>query len=169
MKAFPSQLFAVQNGGGGVTGPSSSTDNAVTAFDGTGGAIQERAITISDEASSTVTVTAAGAGAATHLVISSEGAGFFEIRVPGAETIYFSTNGGARWSIDSSGTLAAAHVNARLVVQGSARLKGSTSSAADPSTSEFASNEWGLHKNTTSGIWYLAVNDGGAIKKVALS
>lgn len=158
------------SGGGGVAGPGSSVDNAVVAFDGTTGAtLQERSVTISDESGGTVTIAAAGAASDTNLIISTKGGGYLEIRVAGSNSLYISAGGSSKWSVDSGGVLTAQHASSRIVIQGSARLKGSTSSASDPSTSEFAANEWGLHKNTTSGIWYLAINDGGAIKKVALS
>ena len=49
-------------------------------------------------------------------------------------------------------------------------LNGYTSSAADPTTTELATaGDYGIHKNTTSGTVYLAFNDGGTIKKVALT
>lgn len=45
-----------------------------------------------------------------------------------------------------------------------------SSSAADPTTTELpASGDTGIHKNTASGAVFLAYNDGGAIKKVALT
>lgn len=45
-----------------------------------------------------------------------------------------------------------------------------TSTAADPTTTEYATDkDWGVHKNTTSGNVYLAYNDGGTIKKVQLT
>lgn len=49
-------------------------------------------------------------------------------------------------------------------------LNGYTSSAADPTTTDLATaGDYGIHKNTTSGTVYLAFNDGGTIKKVALA
>lgn len=49
-------------------------------------------------------------------------------------------------------------------------LNGYTSSADDPTTTELATaGDYGIHKNTTSGTVYLAFNDGGTIKKVALT
>ena len=49
-------------------------------------------------------------------------------------------------------------------------LNGYTSSAADPTTTDLATaGDFGIHKNTTSGTVYLAFNDGGTIKKVALA
>lgn len=45
-----------------------------------------------------------------------------------------------------------------------------TSAAADPTTTEYPTDkDWGIHKNTTSGNVFLAVNDGGTIKKVQLT
>ncbi len=53
---------------------------------------------------------------------------------------------------------------------GRVKLNGMSSSAADPSTTELpTSGDIGVHKNTTSGNVFLAVNDGGAIKKVQLT
>ena len=46
---------------------------------------------------------------------------------------------------------------------------GISSAAADPSTSHFGTGQWGVHKNTSSGITYFVYNDGGSIKKVALA
>lgn len=53
---------------------------------------------------------------------------------------------------------------------GSPRFIGRTATAADPTTTELpADKDFGLHKNTSSGAVFLAYNDGGAIKKVALT
>lgn len=53
---------------------------------------------------------------------------------------------------------------------GSPRFVGRTSTAADPTTTELpVDKDFGLHKNTASGAVFLAYNDGGAIKKVALT
>lgn len=50
------------------------------------------------------------------------------------------------------------------------KFRGSSSSTADPSTTELpTSREWGIHKNTTSGNVFLAYNDGGSIVKVQLT
>lgn len=44
-----------------------------------------------------------------------------------------------------------------------------TSSAADPSISEYPNNkDWGIHKNTSSGIIYLSYNDNGSIFRAQL-
>lgn len=49
-------------------------------------------------------------------------------------------------------------------------LNGYTSTAADPTTTDLpTAGDYGIHKNTTSGTVYLAFNDGGTIKKVALA
>ena len=49
-------------------------------------------------------------------------------------------------------------------------LNGYTSTAADPTTTELpTAGDCGIHKNTTSGTVFLAFNDGGTIKKVALA
>jgi hypothetical protein len=45
-----------------------------------------------------------------------------------------------------------------------------TSSAADPTTTDLpTAGDASIHKNTASGNVFLAYNDGGAIKKVALT
>lgn len=45
-----------------------------------------------------------------------------------------------------------------------------TSSTTDPTTTEYPNDkDAGIHKNTTSGNVYLSYNDGGVIKKVALT
>lgn len=45
-----------------------------------------------------------------------------------------------------------------------------TSTSADPTTTEYPNDkDAGIHKNTTSGNVYLAYNDGGTVKKVALT
>ncbi len=45
-----------------------------------------------------------------------------------------------------------------------------TSTTADPTTTEYTTDQdWGVHKNTTSGNVFLAYNDGGTIKKVQLT
>lgn len=45
-----------------------------------------------------------------------------------------------------------------------------TSSTADPSTTEYPTDgDSGVHKNTTSGNLFYVYNDGGAIKKAALT
>jgi hypothetical protein len=44
-----------------------------------------------------------------------------------------------------------------------------TSTDADPTTTEIPDGGFGIHKNTTSGDVFLATNDGGVIKKVALT
>lgn len=53
---------------------------------------------------------------------------------------------------------------------GAPRFIGRTATAADPTTTELPTDkDFGLHKNTSSGAVFLAYNDGGAIKKVALT
>jgi len=52
---------------------------------------------------------------------------------------------------------------------GGSVLRGLTTTALDPTTTEFPNaNDWGLHKNTGSGAVFLTFNDAGVIKKVAL-
>jgi hypothetical protein len=70
------------------------------------------------------------------------------------------------------GTEAAGTGTARtLTIENVAKINGSTSSAADPSTTEYPNDgDHGIHKNTTSGNVFLAYNDGGSsIVKVQLS
>ncbi|MEM4256556.1 MAG: hypothetical protein QW746_04495 [Thermoplasmata archaeon] len=51
-----------------------------------------------------------------------------------------------------------------------AKFVGYTLSTSDPSTTELPNNnDFGFHKNTSSGALYLAFNDGGSIKKVQLT
>lgn len=53
---------------------------------------------------------------------------------------------------------------------GGLRLRGRTSSSADPTTTEYPSDgDYGIHKNTTSGSVFLAFNDGGTIRKAQLT
>ena len=79
-----------------------------------------------------------------------------------AVPLVFGTNSISRLEIDSAGRIAFGI--------GSPRWLGLSSSAADPTTTEFpADKDFGLHKNTSSGSVFLAYNDGGAIKKVALT
>lgn len=50
------------------------------------------------------------------------------------------------------------------------RFTGSSSSSADPTTTELPNaRDWGIHKNTTSGNVFIAYNDGGTIRKVQLT
>lgn len=44
-----------------------------------------------------------------------------------------------------------------------------TSTDADPTTTEIPEGGFGIHKNTDSGDVFLAYNDFGVIKKVALT
>lgn len=54
--------------------------------------------------------------------------------------------------------------------QGSLRVLGRTATAADPTTTELPTDkDLAIHKNTTTGFVYLAYNDSGTIKKVALT
>ena len=56
------------------------------------------------------------------------------------------------------------------VVNIGAHLNQQTSTAADPTTTDYPTDkDFGVHKNTTSGNVYLAYNDGGTIKKVQLT
>ena len=48
-------------------------------------------------------------------------------------------------------------------------MLGISSSSSDPSTSDFGSGQWGVHKNTSSGTVYFVYNDNNTIKKVALA
>lgn len=60
--------------------------------------------------------------------------------------------------------------DADATFMGGANMKGFTTTAADPTTTEYpAAKDWGFHKNTNSNNLYLVFNDGGTIKKVTLS
>lgn len=164
--------IACGGGGGGsgdVAGPASSVDNEVARFDGTGGkTIQAAGLTISDVSGDTVTITAAGSGATTHLIIRSEGDGFIEIDSVGTQPIYFKTNGAGRWRIDSGGALQVTNATSRLILQGDLSWKGKTESALPPTTSNFASGEIGIHKDTNLNKRQLVWNDGGILYGIEL-
>ena len=101
------------------------------------------------------------------------------LQVAGAGSIRF--EGRARFSCNSSNKITAIDSNSVLVDFGAANLTASgtvsaarmsqtTSTAADPTTTEYpTSGQWGIHKNTSSGDVFLAYNDGGTIKKVQLT
>lgn len=48
-------------------------------------------------------------------------------------------------------------------------IRGISSAASDPTTSHFATGQFGVHKNTSSGVVFFAYNDGGSIVKVPLA
>jgi len=68
-------------------------------------------------------------------------------------------------------TGAAASPTFRAIVKEDINIpfKLTTSTAADPTTTEYVNGTWGIHKNTISGDVFVAYNDGGVIKKVLLS
>jgi len=83
-------------------------------------------------------------------------------------------------SLDSIITRAAAGVfsfdtstagNALAVLKfGTGVCRGRTTTTAAPTTTEYPSDkDWGVHKNSSSGVVVLAYNDGGTIKSVQLS
>jgi hypothetical protein len=75
--------------------------------------------------------------------------------------------------ITSTGTITislTANPSFTSLTVGTTKFVGYSSSTADPSTTELpADKNWGFHENTTSGNFYLAINDGGVIKKALLS
>lgn len=48
------------------------------------------------------------------------------------------------------------------------KVAGFLTKAGDPTTSDIPAGQWAIYKNTTSGLVYLWVNDGGTLKKVQL-
>lgn len=55
-----------------------------------------------------------------------------------------------------------------ITLQGGLRLLGFTSSAAAASLTELPNDkDFSVHKNTTSGVVSLCINDGGIIKSIA--
>ncbi len=67
-----------------------------------------------------------------------------------------------RWKIDTNGRL--------VDIIGGLQIVGRTSTAADPTTTELPADKCvSVHNNTNSGAVYLAYNDSGTIKKVALT
>lgn len=57
----------------------------------------------------------------------------------------------------------------RLTGGNGVRIGINSTAAADPTTTNFPSGYGGIHKNSSSGTVYFAYNDGGTIRKVALS
>lgn len=114
---------------------------------------------------------AGGGGVQFRLAISTRvwalraSAAGFEVRdVTGAGAIFSVAQGAP------AGSLAVGSTGRLTLGPGSPRFIGRTSTAADPTTTELpADKDFGLHKNTASGAVFLAYNDGGAIKKVALA
>jgi hypothetical protein len=49
------------------------------------------------------------------------------------------------------------------------RIAGYISIAGDPTTSDIASGQWAVYKNTTSGVVKLWANNAGTMKSVALT
>lgn len=67
-----------------------------------------------------------------------------------------------RWKIATTGRL--------VDIVGGLQIVGRTATAADPTTTELPADKCvGIHKNTNSGAVFLAYNDAGTIKKVALT
>lgn len=93
-------------GGGDVTGPASSTDNAVARFDGTTGKlIQNSAVTIADTSGDITTggvvLTANGSNSAPAFTASGDtNTGVY---FPGADRLGFTTGGTQRGEFDTSG------------------------------------------------------------------
>lgn len=82
--------------------------------------------------------------------------------------------GGTKFGTGTAGTVQLGYdgsVVTRITVRNTILgLNGYTSSAADPTTTDLATaGDFGIHKNTTSGTVFLAFNDAGTIRKVALA
>lgn len=84
-----------------------------------------------------------------------------------------STTTGAFTVIGGVGIGGSVFIGGNLTASGTvsaARMSQTTSTAADPTTTEYpTSGQWGVHKNTSTGNVFLAYNDGGTIKKVQLT
>lgn len=97
-------------GGGDVTGPASSTDNAITRFDGTTGKlIQNSTATIADDGTLSATSISAGASALTSLNINgTAGNGHIHLKHQSSDpssqasssTIFADSNGNLSWIND---------------------------------------------------------------------
>lgn len=178
-------MFFRRGGGGAaagsVSGPGSSTDNAIARWDGTGGAtLQNSGVTIDD--SNNVT-TGAGIFATGGITI---GAGQSGARVGAGNEVLMASDFVFSWGTTNWGTarqlnLSKAGAGVLSLDSGTAgdglgklklggmRFVGYTSSASGASTTELPDDkDCSIHKNTTTGIKSLAFNDGGSIVSVAM-
>jgi hypothetical protein len=96
--------------------------------------------------------------------LTSQTAAMMVVRdVGGAGNDWLNMNSSGAMTIDQDLTL-----NNSINISGT--INQQTSSAADPTTTEFANDgDWGIHENTTSGNIYLAFNNGGVIVKTQLT
>jgi hypothetical protein len=90
-------FVTINGGGGGVSGPGGSTDNAIARFDGTSGStLQNSGVTIADDGEMTMiagTTTAAPFNAPAGTLLSTAEDGAFEVD---ANCAYFTTDAGNR-------------------------------------------------------------------------
>lgn len=144
-------------GGFALAGVVMPTDTAVGVSTITGGAALSSATT--NIAGGAVTI-AGGAGASG----SSGAANGGHVYLLGGQGYGTGTRGQVRLGYDG---VSIGRVTVRNTILS---LNGYTSSAADPTTTDLpVAGDYGVHKNTTSGTVYLAFNDAGTIKKVALA
>jgi hypothetical protein len=76
------------------------------------------------------------------------------------------------WAVDWRTTANRCIVGPKIGSSGTLRQQvftGLSSTAADPTTSELAAGQWGVHRNSSTGAVFVAYNDGGTIKKVQLT
>ena len=112
--------------------------------------------TISVQDANNVTISGGSITGITDLAIADGGTGA-------------STAAAARSNLGAAASGSNSDITQLLGLTGGLRLIGFTTTTADPSTTELPTNkDVAIHKNTTSGIVYLAFNDGGVIKKIAL-
>lgn len=178
-------------GGGDVTGPASSTDNAIVRFDAaTGKLLQNSTVTISDTGNVSV-------GASNSLVFGVSGqisygdlVGplFTDVSGSGVSLVLniqgLTATRTATWP-DAAGTVTlggntftgtgsvvrdtSPTLGSGVTLGGGLKFLGFTTSAAAASTTEYpADKNCGFHKNTTTGVTSIALNDGGAIRLVAM-
>lgn len=83
-------------------------------------------------------------------------------------TTHWQIAAGGEWLSTTAGVAATYLTSSGTVT--AAKMSQTTSTAADPTTTEYpTSGQWGIHKNTSTGNVFLAYNDGGSIKKVQLT
>lgn len=181
---------------GAIVGSTGATDDALLAADGTGGkTAQAKSVTLSDTTGTFTNTTSdtgftwVANGTGNHLfptgriIFGTADASGASLRQNGTGIDCISGDAGAftlfragsltlaSWltvTAPAAGTLSVEGGAGKLAF-GGGRCLGLTSSTGDASTTEYpTSGDWGLHKNTTSGVTSIVRNDGGVIKTAAL-
>lgn len=178
MAIWPRMLFKRGGGGAGtVTGPASSTDNAIARFDGTGGStLQNSGWTIDDvdNLAANGSILAKTAGATKVYLHASAAIKLANDRgIEWSSTATAGDNHSLGFDFDSAGVAridgAAAGDGLGKLKLGGMRIVGYTSSTGAASTTEYPNDkDFGVHKNTTSGVKSIAFNDGGVIVSIAM-